>query len=1063
MGKSNGSGKQRVVDYRMSLHFGLCLGSADELKELWFQEKLGWSGSITSESDTFVSNPELFGGPKDGGGPQGYVRFMPGGKSQKLPARLAGLLGLTPDTAPGYRGFTSLWFFGASDGFLWQSNNPYLPSVWAKIKRIPKVLDTNKAEIEGDANPAHIIYECLTSTEFGMGAGATEVDTASFQSCADTLYAEKFGLSLMWTRQTEIEKFVQEICDHVQAFVYLSPRTGKWTMKLVRNDWGSTPLQEVNKDNARVTKFSRKAFGEIANEITVTWTDPNGEQEQTITRQDIAAVASQGSVITSSRNYYGIRKAELAERVCLRDLRTSVAPLATVEAELNRAFWGIAPGDVLTVNWPEYLATPMVMRVMRVSYGTPGESKIRVSLMEDVFSLAMPTATGTAPGQWVEPGQAPEQMLASQGFTLPYYVLATNGTVTPSSVSYPQAYAGVLAYHPMLDAQNYELFVRSTDTTGATTYTDVGTYPLSMRAQLLSPLPTASSSVAQVSAFVGNGLTPNPGDLMLIGNGPDGQNEIALVTSTAGGALTLNRGCLDTVPKSWPVNTPVWFFNPTQGVFDLATARTAGSTATYRQCLRTSKGVIATNAVADVPVALNDRFFRPNRPAYCAINGSITPTYNASGQSQLVLSWAIRNRTMEAGQVLTWTSGSVTPEQNQQTIIRVYDPSGTKIIEYSGFLWNDSSYTLQKSWFDKWSSVTIEFLSERDGFESFQSYKITVTGLAGSGTGGPPAPPSYQEPPPAAGAPGAVAFKAVATQTVTGTQESPVKSVGINVSGKRDNIFASGLIVRYKILGDPAWTTMPETGFNNDGSISLDVTSLAGLTQYLVQIAYRVPTGVGAFRQLNAVLTGEATSSSSGEIQGLKQDVSSIKTSVTNLNQTQGTQGGQISALSGQITTVSQNLTSTNNNLNTLSGTVSTLSTAQTGLDGRVSATETKITQAQTDITSTKGDVTTLSASVTAISSAQTSLAGKVNATYSLTLQANGYVTGWRFNNDGTTGNLTILADKFSIVNPSVGAGTVYTPFSVTANGVNVNTKLTVGSAGQIVIDPDNNRIVVSD
>jgi predicted phage tail protein len=43
-------------------------------------------------------------------------------------------------------------------------------------------------------------------------------------------------------------------------------------------------------------------------------------------------------------------------------------------------------------------------------------------------------------------------------------------------------------------------------------------------------------------------------------------------------------------------------------------------------------------------------------------------------------------------------------------------------------------------------------------------------------------------------------------------------------------------------------------------------------------------------------------------------------------------------------------------------------------------------------------------------------------ASYTMTLDVNGYITGWNFLNDGSTGTFTIRADKFSIVSPT-GSG----------------------------------------
>jgi hypothetical protein len=75
-----------------------------------------------------------------------------------------------------------------------------------------------------------------------------------------------------------------------------------------------------------------------------------------------------------------------------------------------------------------------------------------------------------------------------------------------------------------------------------------------------------------------------------------------------------------------------------------------------------------------------------------------------------------------------------------------------------------------------------------------------------------------------------------------------------------------------------------------------------------------------------------------------------------------------------------------------------------------------------TSISSVSATAGANTASISTLSSAQATTAGKVNAAYTMVLNSNGYVVGWKFQNDGTTGDMTIAADKFSIVSPT-GSG----------------------------------------
>lgn len=84
---------------------------------------------------------------------------------------------------------------------------------------------------------------------------------------------------------------------------------------------------------------------------------------------------------------------------------------------------------------------------------------------------------------------------------------------------------------------------------------------------------------------------------------------------------------------------------------------------------------------------------------------------------------------------------------------------------------------------------------------------------------------------------------------------------------------------------------------------------------------------------------------------------------------------------------------------------------------------------------------TTVNGNTASITTLQSSVNG-LQARYGVSLNVNGYVTGFVQNNNGTSGDFTILADKFSVVAPS--GGSPVTPFTVTASGVQINGSLVV-------------------
>jgi len=586
-----------------------------------------------------------------------------------------------------------------------------------------------------DANPSHIIYECLTNNDWGMGASETIIDKGTFENAAVALLLEGFGLSLAWTNQTTIEAFVSEILDHIQAVLFVNPRNGLITLKLIRGDYNLVDLREITPDRAKMTKFSRIAWGEITNEIVVTWTNPENEQEETVTIQDNAAIAAQGGIVSDSRNYYGIRSSALAMTVAARDLRTASTPLASCEVELDRTAWDLLPGDVVLVTWPEYGLNAVPMRVGPVDYGRPGDPKITVSLLEDIFSYATTDYSAPPSSEWQDDDTTPYPIDDAKIITVPAFFAANYlPTITTglADIEYPEVIAGVLASSP--NAIAYDIYGQRVAVDGTTFDASLTTNTVAGRALLTTALEReATTEFVGFSGFTGQ-IRPNQNVFAFIGGDSvsDEETEIALVAEVTGNSYTLKRGILDTVPRAWPVGTPVYFIDLASSVSDLL-IRSDAEEVTYKLLPRTIGGILPVDSAPDLEGTLNGRPHYPLRPANVLVNGETFKSVNINGLDPVPVTWANRNRTMENSQVVYWDDANVAPEAGQTTKIRLLTSTGTVITTFSGL--TGTSYDVPASAFAGNTNAFIRVSSERDGFESLQYTDINVFSDTSGGTG----------------------------------------------------------------------------------------------------------------------------------------------------------------------------------------------------------------------------------------------------------------------------------------------------------------------------------------
>ena len=741
-GKKGGAGPT-ISNYHMSIHFGMCHGPVDSLRKIIIKEKEAWSGNLEDEGEIAIDRMDLFGGDEKEGGVRGIVRFMPGDAEQVVPDTIAAKFSRTAATMPAYRKIASVFFYAgdhrgstspeepqfSAQGFLWMQNNPYLPTAWITASRTAKGLSAALETISvggrwPDSNPAHIIYECMTDPEWGMGVSSSSINLESFEAVAQTLYDEDFGLSLLWTAQSTIEEFIGEIIDHILAMVYVNPGTGLIEIKLIRGDYDVDTLRVLGPDNCNTKTRQRKAWGETVNELVVSWTNPESEETETVTVQDSGNIAMQGGIVSDSRNYYGVRRSELAVLLGARDLRSASAPLLTVEIEATREAWDLLPGSVCRYTWPEDGLDNIVMRVGKVDYGKPGSPTVTATLVEDVFSDD-PGVWSLPPGTaWVDPSQAPTPMTYQELYTIPLPPLITNGVVDSDEpdVNYPKVSVGLLATHDEADVINYELSGEKVLSTGQVYIGSLGNKYLSMRAELLVGLAIETeSTIADFGAWVGNRPLPAIGDYLVFGAGGDSVCEWAMIQDydDVTDEFTVIRGIYDTVPRAWPTGTPVWICTPTSSTVD-TNERVATEVIDYYLRPRTSKGVLA---LADAPLTqftATDRPYAPFRPANTQIDGVTfgTKTYDTETFADVPVSWVIRNRLHEDAIIRRWTDGTVPGEDGQTTTIRIYTEWGDVLAEHTGL--TGTSFAVPYASFDYERYPRVAFIAERDGFESIQ-------------------------------------------------------------------------------------------------------------------------------------------------------------------------------------------------------------------------------------------------------------------------------------------------------------------------------------------------------
>ncbi len=697
-----GKGKVEVTigyKYYAGLHMVFC-DAADALLAIAVGDKTAWTGNVTSNSTIYINQPNLFGGEEREGGIQGNVDVMFGRDSQGVNSYLRSKLG---SNTPAFRGVVSL----VAKQIYLAALNPYIKPWKARFRRIPaSSWQPRYANIGGNANPVHIIYELIT--EHGLG----QIDQTSFTNAARTLYNEKFGMSITWTGGS-IEEFLQLILDHIGGMLFVNPTTGLFQIRLIRNDYNVSSLPVFDETSIKeMVSYQRIALADTINQLTIYYTDFNTGEERSICVQDLANFAAQGRIVSDERKYLGITNLSLATKVAMRDLAASAAMLSKLTIKVSRKAYNLVPGDVFVFKWPKLGIEQMVFRVGEVNYGTLTDSTITIDAIEDVYSLPVASYIEVQDPYWSEPVTDPTPCPQQRLYEVPYWDLVRS--LSPADFDYlPKnedvGFVGALGSRPTGVAMNYDFYTSTSSTSGYVKRDTENFCPIAFLSAPVGYLDTTFQ--------IENGT-----DLDLVRTGNTFyaiiEDEVVRVNTITTSSVNVSRGCLDSVPKPHAAGVAIYFVSGWQAVDQ--TQRVAGQTIYGKLCPRTGRGVLDLAQAPTQNITLASRFDRPYPPAYLRVNNIPYPQNALIEGPNIKLDWYHRSRSQQTAYIVADTESNIGPEAGTTYTARILKASDNSVLaSQTGITTN--TYTFQA--LDQDNDIYVELWSVRDGYESMQKHR----------------------------------------------------------------------------------------------------------------------------------------------------------------------------------------------------------------------------------------------------------------------------------------------------------------------------------------------------
>lgn len=744
-----GGSSSQVIGHRyyLGLHMAVCHGPVDAVNRIVVGEREAWAGPVTGNTTIGVFKPELFGGDKKEGGVVGAVDIMFGGPTQGLNAYLQGQLG---NDIPAFRGVvTAVFREGSYTATRW--TNPVDPQEPSSEYQVPiytssggggfvaamspypkkwafEVLDipggahnpTKQNINNGSANGAHIIFDTLTDPDWGLGLPLADIELPSFTACGDTLFAEGFGLSMVYAQQSSAESFVKEVLNLINAVLFVDRETGKFKLQLIRDDYDVNTLPVFDETNiASLESFERPAFAELVNEIVLKYRVRGDINDTSITAQDLASIQAQSGIISQTKDFTGVDSSDIAAKIAMRELKQSSTPLARVTFKANRDAWNINPGDVIKLTWGAYGINQAVIRVLEVDYGDLDNSVIKIDGVEDIFGLPANSYVTPTETVWVDPISDPLPPLSSELFEVPYYVLGT--TLEPgdfSALTEDVTFIEMAARKPNQPSFGLQLWVN----TGGTVFEYAANGSWTDTARVTNAIAIDFVGTVQITDFIGSSSEIEEDTYVYI------DEEVLRISNLnfPAGTMTIARGCFDTVPVAHAPNALMYFV--ASGTAKDPTERTGGVTVNAKALTQTSIGLLPLLDAPTVSKALVGRQNKPYLPSQIKLDGEfkpVAPEYypvEVTGPD-VIISWKHQDRTQQLAGVEDWFNVSLgAPEAGVTYTVRTYNHDTVTLLSTDTGITGLTFTVVTGLPADADFNMRVEVASVRDGYVSYQTF-----------------------------------------------------------------------------------------------------------------------------------------------------------------------------------------------------------------------------------------------------------------------------------------------------------------------------------------------------
>ncbi len=423
--------------YELALQYAICKSELAGIVGIWigddevFNHDTDAAGVPQTVVD--VDRDDLFGGTDNGGGFQARFRLFNGSETQGVSTFLNSRI----DPLPAYTGTAYVMVTGIAEDVgatIGESNN--LRYIRVAVQAFDTVANGALGDVLGlgndhhfigpDANPISVAYDLFTNTIWGRSRPPSEMDLASFQAAAETVFTEGIGYSQIIDEQTTTGDIQDTIEQHVDGYIGPNAITGRIEVTLARFDYVLANEFQANASNIQtISKWTKGDWSQTFNRIRIRYTDRAKQWKET----HAVELASgnriiQGRTVTKELRYQGVHTAEVASKIAARSKKSLAEPTGGGTITLDRTAYELRPGSVFSLTSEKIGENNTAVRVTKATIGNVERGDIVLEVVTDQFDTEIANNAIPPPSDFVPPIQVVVPFLvADQAATEPPFIL----------------------------------------------------------------------------------------------------------------------------------------------------------------------------------------------------------------------------------------------------------------------------------------------------------------------------------------------------------------------------------------------------------------------------------------------------------------------------------------------------------------------------------------------------------------------------------------------------------------------------------------------------------------